>query len=473
MAFSIQQLVDDSKLSHALRFEVLEQLCPPELVSQLLTRCHAWGERERNLNQLLVVYYVIALSLFRRLNLAAVLRHLVSGLRWLWSNPCLCLPTAAAWVYRRRQLGTPVLRHLFQRVCRPMATEQTKGAFRFGLRLMAIDGTLDEVADTPANALYFGRMSSGKHQSPFPQVRCVYLAEVGTHAIVDAVFAPCRVAEQRLAPLLLSRAVQPGMLVLMDRGIISAAERSTLVHQQQAHALARLKAGHYTHAEQVLSDGSYLVTLHPAGLPAVQVRVIEYRIEAHTAERLAQFPSSQTSNHSDPRQLHRLVTTLLDPQQAPALELILCYHERWEIEACIDEQKTHLRLSGQPLRSKEPGLVRQELFGLLLAHYIVRCWMHQSACQADLDPDRLSFTHAVEVLDTACYEFALVARQELPRLKQPLLADLREPTTLLPPRRLRFYPRVVKRAYSPFHRTRPEQQGFTLKKQSFKDILLI
>ncbi len=473
MIFSIQQLSDESKLSHALRFEVLEQLCPPELVSDLLSSCHAWGERERNLNQLLVVYYVIALSLFRRLNLAAVLRHLVRGLRWLWSNPCLRLPTAAALVYRRRQLGTPVMRYLFQRVCRPMATEQSKGAFRFGLRLMAIDGTLDEVADTPANALYFGRMSRGKHQSPFPQVRCVYLAEVGTHAIVDAVFAPCRVAEQRLAPLLLSRAVQPGMLVLMDRGIVSAAELSTLVHQQQAHALARLKAGQFTHAEQVLSDGSYLVTLHPVGLPAVQVRIIEYRIEPHTAERLAEFPSSQTSNHPDPRQLHRLVTTLLDPQQAPALELINCYHERWEIEACIDEQKTHLRLSGQPLRSKEPALVRQELYGLLLAHYIVRWWMHQSACEADLDPDRLSFTHAVEVLDTACYEFALVARQELPRVKQRLLADLREPATLLPPRRLRFYPRVVKRAYSPFHRKRPGQQGFTLKKQSFRDILLI
>jgi hypothetical protein len=275
MGFSIQQLSDESKFSHALRFEVLEQLCAPELVSELLSRCHAWGERERSLNQLLVVYYVIALSLFRRLNLAAVLAHLVRGLRWLWSNPSVRLPTAAALVSRRRQLGTPVMRHLFQRVCHPMATEQTKGAFRFGLRLMALDGTLDEVADTFANALYFGRMSSGKHQSPFPQVRCLYLAEVGTHAIVDAVFAPCRVAEQRLAPLLLSRAVQPGMLVLMDRGIVSAAELSALVHQRQAQALARLKAGQYSHAEQVLSDGSYLVTLHAVGLPDVQVRIIE------------------------------------------------------------------------------------------------------------------------------------------------------------------------------------------------------
>jgi hypothetical protein len=273
--------------------------------------------------------------------------------------------------------------------------------------------------------------------------------------------------------VVLNRSVETDMLVLMDRGIVSASVLSTLVHQRKAHGLARLKAGQYTHAEQVLCDGSYLLTLHPLGLPAVQVRVIEYRIEPRTAERLAQFPSSQTCNRADPTQLHRLVTTLLDPLQAPAEALILCYHERWEIEASIDEQKTHLRLSGQPMRSKEPGLVRQELFGLLLAHYTVRWWMHQSAREADLDPDRLSFTHAVEVLDTACYEFALVAREELPRLQERLLADLREPATLLPPRRLRFYPRVVKRAYSSFHRKRPGQQGFTLKKQTFKDILLI
>ena len=107
---------------------MLEQLCPRELVSELLTRCHAWGERERSLNQLVLVYYVITLSLFRRLNLAAVLSHLVRGLRWLWSDPSLRLPTAAALVYRRRQLGTPMC-HLFQRVCHPIATEQTRGAF--------------------------------------------------------------------------------------------------------------------------------------------------------------------------------------------------------------------------------------------------------------------------------------------------------------------------------------------------------
>ena len=246
MALSIQQLTNDSTLSQALSFEVLEQVYPREVVSERLTRCHAWGERERSLNQLLLVSYVIALSLFRRLNLAAVLRQWARGLRWLWPNPSLQLPTAAALVYRRRQLGCPIMRHLGERICRPMATEQTKGAFRFGLRLMAIDGTLEEVAETAANAQDFGRMRSGKHQRPFPQVRCVSLAEVGTHAVVDAVFVPCRVAEPRLVPVVLSRSVQANMLVLMDRGIVSAPVLSMLVHQRAAQALAPLKANPFT-----------------------------------------------------------------------------------------------------------------------------------------------------------------------------------------------------------------------------------
>jgi Insertion element 4 transposase N-terminal len=129
MGFRLQQLAEDGKFVQALRFEVLEQLCPRELVSELLPRCHAWEERERSLNHLVVVYYVIARSLFRRLNVAEVFAHLVAGLRWLWSNPSLRLPTAAALVYRRRQVGTPVMRHLFEQVCQPMATAETRGAF--------------------------------------------------------------------------------------------------------------------------------------------------------------------------------------------------------------------------------------------------------------------------------------------------------------------------------------------------------
>jgi hypothetical protein len=411
MPFSLQQIPSESKFAHVFRAEVLEQIYPREEVAELLTRCHGWEERERKLTQMVIVYYVMGLSLLRRLNLAAVFRFLARGLRWLWPDAELALPTAGALVYRRKQLGVTVLRQLFRRKCQPMATQETKGAFRFGLRLMAIDSTLDEVADTPANALHFGRLTSGKSRSPFPQVRCLYLAEAGTHAIVDAVLAPCRVSEQRLAPTLL-RSVQPDMLVLCDRNFPSL-EFLAAIRKLGAHALARVAVDRYTQAEQVLCDGSYLVTLHPHNQPPLQVRIIEYHLHPHVTQELGQFPASRNARGADPTQLHRLVTTLLDPVSAPALDLILCYHERWEIENLIDELKTHLRLSEQPLRSQDPALVYQELYGLLLAHYAVRAWMHQSAVQADLDPDQLSFTHAVQVLETACYEFAVVAREQL------------------------------------------------------------
>ena len=332
MPFSLQQLPSESKLAHVLRVELLEELYPREEVTELLTRCHAWEERERKLNQVVMVYYVIGLSLLRRLNLAAVFRFLARGLRWLWPDPELALPTAGALVYRRKQLGVTVLRLLFRRKCQPMATPATKGAFRFGLRLMALDSTLDEVADTPANALHFGRLTTGKSRSPFPQVRCLYLAEVGTHAIVDVVPAPCRVSEQRLAPTLL-RSVQPDMLVLCDRNFPSM-DFLAAVRKLQAHALMRLASDRYTQAEQVLCDGSYLVTLHPANQPAFQVRVIEYRLHPHLTQELGQFPTSRNAREADPTQLHRLVTTLLDPTQAPALELILCYHERLSRSNC-------------------------------------------------------------------------------------------------------------------------------------------
>ncbi len=435
MSFKLQQIPPESKFSHHLRLQVLEACYPRELVSDLLSACHAWEQRERKLSHLLIVYYVIALSLFRHFNVTEVFAHLSRGLRWVWPDPCISLPTGGALTARRPRLGVVVMRLLFRRCCRPLASAATKGAFALGLRLMAIDGTLDEVADTPANVLHFGRLASGKSQSPFPQVRCLYLAEVGTHAIIDAVFARCKASEQALCWSIL-RSIESTMLVMSDRNFLS-------------------------------------VTVRPKGQAALTLRVIEYRLHPLVAQDLALLPTSRTCDPTDPAALHRLVTTLLDPAQAPALELISLYHERWEIELVIDEIKTHQRLSAQPLRSKSPELLYQELYGLLLAHYAVRAWMHQSALQADLDPDRLSFSHALHVLDTACYEFAIVQASALPRLQARLLADLRDPKTLLPPRRLRFCPRVVKRAFSSFHRKQRWHQSFYWKGSSFRDILLI
>lgn len=471
MSFKLQQIVPGSKFCQQLRLPFLERCYPRELVSDLLTRCQAWEQRERKLSQLVIVYYVVALSLFRQFNVTEVFAHLSRGLRWLWPDPCIALPTGGALTARRESLGIVVMRLLFRQCCRPLASETTTGAFAFGLRLMAVDSTLDEVPETAANVLHFGRLTSGKSQSPFPQVRCLYLAEVGTHAIVDAVLARCRASESALARVIV-RSIQSAMLVLTDRNFLSVTW-VTAVQQRGAQVLSRLAAGVYTQRSRTLCDGSYLVTLRPNGQPPLILRVIEYSLHPLVAADLALLPTSRTSNPAKPGQKHRLLTTLLDPELAPALELIQLYHERWEIELVIDEIKTHQRLSPQPLRSKSPEMLYQELYGLLLAHYAIRAWMHQAALQADLDPNRLSFTHAMHVLDTAGFEFAISAPDEWPRLQARLLADLREPKTLLPPRRLRFCPRVVKRAYSSFYRKQDWHQSFQWKASSFCDLLLI
>jgi hypothetical protein len=474
MSFKIAQLPADDKLAQLVSVELLTQLYPQELLCQVLTEQHRWEQRESKLSHVLMVYYVIVLSLFPRLGLREVYARLLRAWHWLGELVQGSLPSAGALCYRRETLGVGVLRRLVRQVCRPLATPETPGAYRFGLRLMAIDSTLEDVADTPANAAFFGRIASGASASAFPQARCLYLAEVGTHAIVEAVAAPCRVSDHRLLPALLPW-VQADMLVLLDRGVFSGPVWAAL-RARQAHGLARLEAGMLTRPLRRLADGSYLVELTPKTSRGLRepllLRVIEYTLDPLVAQPMRQLAHSTTSRASDPTAVHRLVTTLLDPDRYPARELIRCYHERWEIELCVDELKIHLRLSTHPLRSRTPLGVLQELYGLLLLHYAVRSLMATSAAQADLDPDRLSFTHAIHVLSDALLLAPLVPTPARPCFWQHVLADLRDPATLLPPRRLRFNPRVLKHS-SHFRHKRPTDQGFHLKHRSFADILLI
>jgi hypothetical protein len=261
MSFKITQLPASDKLAQLVSVELLTRLYPRELVCQILTEQHRWEQRESKLSHVLMVYYVIVLSLFPRLGLRDVYGRLTRAWHWLGELLEQRLPSAGALCYRRGTLGIGVLRCLFQQVCRPLATRETPGAFRFGLRLMAIDSTLEDVADTPANVRFFGRIASGPSASPFPQARCLYLAEVGTHAIVDALFAPCRISDHHLLPALL-RSVEADMLVLLDRGVFSGPIFAN-VRAKGAHGLARLKAGMLTKPTRRLSDGSYLVELTP------------------------------------------------------------------------------------------------------------------------------------------------------------------------------------------------------------------
>jgi hypothetical protein len=460
MPISVRHLTLDDKMCQQVRLDVLDSIIPADTIRQVLNDEQAWEEREKKLNMQLMVYLIIALALFPAQSTTHVLRIISAGLRHLWPQPVEPLATKSALSTRRKQLGASPMQTLFRRVVHPIATPQTTGAFRFGRLLVAVDSTVDNVPDTAANCAAFGYSRKTEPHSPYPQVRCVYLSECGTHVIFAASFLPCQTSELEGAPRLLEQYLRRDMLLLWDRGFLDSA-LIRLVRAKGAHVVGRLAAGHLTRYVRQLCDGSYLAVIyedpkHQRGKPLL-VRVIEYTITD------PRFPEAGTTQ--------RLVTTLLNPRLYPALELIDTYHERWEIESAIDEYKTHQRLSARTLRSQTPEGVRQELWGVLLVHYAIRVLMHQSAAEAELDPDRLSFTHAVCVLHEATWRFAITPVCEHPALLSELLQDLR--SALLPPRRLRLNARVVKRTRSKYERKKPQHYLAPHITQPFLDIVAL
>lgn len=446
MGYSVREMTDERKFSSQLTVEVLHRAIPPETITAVLDGANVHTQRERKLTITAVVWWVIALHLFAHLSFDAVFAKLAKGLRFLWPDPSIRLPSAAALVYRRQQLGARPMVALFKAVCRPIATPETPGAFRFGLRLMAIDGATEDVPDSLANTAVWGHHPGPRGLSAFPQVQAVYLVECGTHAIVDAGFWPGRTSE-RVGGRRMLRSLEPGMLVMWDCGFHEYGMLAT-ARQRGAHVLSRLPAGAKPRWRETLSDGSQLMAIH-------QISATKGRLAAHIVVRVIRYTVT------DPRLVgyqeeHRLVTTLLDPAEAPALELVALYHERWESELVIDELDTHQRLAGRVLRSQSPVGVVQELYGLLLAHYALRVLMHEAACVAGVDPDRLSFVHALEVVRDAIPEFQMVVPAHLPRLFARLLRDLA--AKRLPERRPRVNPRVVKRKMSNFKLKRPEHR---------------
>jgi len=444
MGFTIREIDAECKFSSTLTVEALSRAIPPDAIAQVIAQEGVGEARQRRLTMALVVWLVIALHLYPTVAIGGVLRKLARGLRLVWPDPSIRLPTDSAIAYRRSQLGARPIVALFKQVCQPIATAQTRGAWLFGLRLMALDGTTEDVPDTLANAAAFGRHTSTRGASAFPQVQGLYLVECGTHVVTDAGFWPCHTSE-RIGGFRVLRSVQRGMLVMGDRGFHDF-DMVVATRQRRAHVLSRLPAGVKPLPLRSLPDGSLLAYLLPAEDARrrrgerILVRLITYRI-------------------SDPArpgygEEHRIITTLLNPRLAPALDLACAYHERWEIEIVIDEIDTHQRLVGRTLRSLTPVGVLQELYGVLLAHYAVRVLMHEAALMADVDPDRLSFVHALEIVRDAVPEFQMVAPSQRRALYERMLGDIA--AKLLPPRRPRSNARVVKRKMSNFKLKREE-----------------
>jgi hypothetical protein len=252
--------------------------------------------------------------------------------------------------------------------------------------LVSLDGSTLDVADESDNDQAFGRPGASRGASAYPQIRFVSLVENGTHVLFGSAMGDYRTGEITLAPQVL-QSLRPGMLCLADRNFFGFSLWNE-ARKTGADLLWRGKKNLRLRCEQRLPDGSYLSRIYASErdwrhqTDGVRVRVIDYRLEGVAG--------------AEP--IYRLVTTILDPRQAPAPELAALYHERWEIETSLDELKTHLRGSKIVLRSKTPALVRQEFYGLMMAHFAIRGLMHEAALEADIDPDRLSFLHAVRVV---------------------------------------------------------------------------
>ena len=374
------------RLSDCISLGVIARTFPPGQVRQVLAETGKASERERDLPAHVMVYYVVALALYMGSGTREVLRCLLEGLRWLWGADVVRVAGRSGISQARTRLGEAPLRRLYEQVVRPVATPTTRGAWYRRWRLVSLDGSCLDVADTEENRTAFGRPGASRGESAFPQLRFVALVENATHVLFSARPGGFADGETTLAHAVLA-ALRPGMLCLADRQFFGHALWQAAA-ATGADLLWRVKHNLRLPREARLIDGSYLTTIHPSEKDrrhkanGVQVRVVEYRLEGIAG--------------AEP--LYRLVTTILDPAQAPAADLAALYHERWEIEGALAELKTHLRGARIVLRSKTPELVRQEFWGLLLAHFAVRGLMHEAALRADEDPDRLSFSHAVRVV---------------------------------------------------------------------------
>jgi len=387
MARTVAALPEGSRITDYISLGVITKTFPLKRVRAVLAATGKASQRERDLPAHVVVYYAIALGLYMQSSYREVLRCLLEGVQWLL-DPAVTLKVAgnSGISQARTRLGWEPLQQLHDAVVKPIAVAATKGAWYRDLRLVSVDGSTMEVADEAANEQAFGRPGASRGESAFPQLRFVSLVENGTHVLFGTQQGPYATGEITLAKTVLS-ALRQGMLCLADRNFFGF---SLWVQARGTGAdlLWRVKSNARLPYERPLADGSYLSRIYASDKDRRQqrngmtVRVIEYRLQGVT----------------DAEPIYRLLTSLLDPVQAPATELAALYHERWGIETALAELKTHLRGAKLVLRSKTPDLVRQEFYGLMMAHFAVRGLMHEAALKADVDPDQLSFLHAVRVV---------------------------------------------------------------------------
>jgi hypothetical protein len=387
LARTIAELPTGTRITDYISLGVISRAFPLTAIGPVLEKTGTASLRQRDLPAQVVVYYVIALALYMQSSYREVLRCLLEGIQWLRDPSARVRVAGKSGISQARtRLGWEPLRQLHDELVQPVAVRGTEGAWYREWRLVSLDGSTFDVADEKFNEEAFGRPGASRGTSAYPQIRFVSLVENGTHVLFGSQMDGYRAGEITLAKAVLPR-LNKDMLCLADRNFFGF-ELWKQARATGADLLWRMKKNMRMAPQQRLPDGSYLSHVYPSerdwrhkanGIP---VRVIDYRLEGIEG--------------AEP--IYRLATTILDPDKAPASELAALYHQRWEIETAFDELKTHLRGAQIVLRSKTPDLVRQEFYGLMMAHFAIRGLMHEAALKAGQDPDRLSFLHAVRVV---------------------------------------------------------------------------
>jgi len=441
------------------RLEGLSKVIPPVVFEQALWETGRGRQRTCRLSHRVMLWVVLAMGVLTHLPIRQVLKHarrMRLGER---------TPSRSNLCEARQRLGVEPVRRVFELVVRPLATPQTPGAFYKGMRLMGIDGTVEDAPDTPANAERFGRSSGGRGEGAFPQVRKVSLVELGTHVEVTLAFGGWQDSEQKLVAQLWDQ-LPADALLIEDRGFFSYDHWKTL-DSRGIKLFIRMKSNLILRPIQRLPNGSYLAKIYPSSYhrdkdrDGIVVRVIEYTLD-----------DPQRTGHGE---THRLVTNLFDHEMFPALELACNYHERWEVELVFDEQKTHLdpRRPGKAahFRSQTPQGVEQELYALSLGHFVVRALMLEAAKEDNLDVDRLSFTGCLRIVQARLPECDSSTPMRLEQWYRLLLTEMAQER--IEPRRNRINARVVKRKMSKWPKKRPEHRSRPPLKKTFAETVVI
>lgn len=441
------------------RLAGLEKIITPDHIQQALLATQRVNAPQCKLTHDIMLWVVLAMGLFTHVPIRQVFK-LARRLRKHEKSP----PRSSLCEARKR-LGLAPLQYLHEHTVRPLANPQTPGAFWRGLRWVGIDGSVYDAPDSPANAAAFARAAGGRGAGAFPQVRKASLVELGSHVELALAIGGWQDSEQTLARQLWDHLPNDALLV-EDRGFFSYADWQDL--DRRGHKLlVRVKSNLILQPLQALSDGSYLAKIYPSSYHRAKdrdglvVRVIAYTLD-----------DPQRVGHQEE---HRLITNLLDATQYPALEIIVGYHERWEHETVLDEQKTHQdpRRAEKPaqLRSESPEGVKQELYALSLAHFVVRALMFEAARPEHLDVDRLSFVGCFRILQCRLPECLGTTAQSIEEWYENLLWEMSQ--EIIEPRRNRINPRVIKRKMSKWNKKKPKHRQLPPLKKTFVESIVI